>query len=518
MNNPLGWIFKSIRRKAILGLLAILLSTVFLISFTMASQASKFIFNEVKRRAATVAGFVASEVEQFGDPERDLRAAPRSLERMCQDPDILFVTLLDQDGKILASGCSADGAPPRYSLPMSELYNMDRQAVRHHVQGDILEVYRLAIPAGGQRIYIAMGFDVSEVDLIVDRITRLIAVSALVVYLMGLLALVIAVNRMTTPIEELSSGMMDIGSGRIPERVPVKTNDELGTLTTSFNRMIEDLESYRDQVQRYQKHLEEMVRQRTDELNHANEDLKLSNEELQAANEKLLELDKLKSNFLGIATHELKTPITVIEGYLDSLVDGFAGDLSDVQSGIVEQALISCNRMADLVSDMLDMNRIESGKLPIEKEDGTLAEVVERVAAQMQPLLRQKDIHLVIESECLDTTVHMDKERIFQVFVNLIGNAIKFTPEGGTITVSTVVNSSSRLLETTVTDTGIGIAGDELPLVFDEFAQVGPPGKEEGTGLGLAICRGIVEAHHGEIRAQSVVGEGSRFTFSLPVK
>lgn len=517
MSTSARWITRSIRRKAILGLLVILLSTVFFISITMASQARKFIFNEVKRRAATVARFVSSEVVRYWPAGDDNGGSSELLTRLCDDPDILYVTIIGADGDILATGCSAQVKGPGYSLPLGDLYDLTGDQFRYHSLGDVLEVYHAVEPLSRQGRFLVMGFDVSEVDLIVSRITSLIAGSALVVYVLGLLALVVGVNRITAPLERLTEGMKDIGAGKLPEKVPVKTFDELGQLAAAFNIMIDDLASYRDQVERYRRHLEDMVQQRTDELNQANVDLTRTNRELSSANEKLLELDRLKSNFLGIATHELKTPITVIEGYLDSLIDGFAGDLSAVQTGIVDQALISCRRMADLVSDMLDVTRIESGKLPIELEETTMAAIIKRVSDQMAPLLAAKEMRLAVEPQDQDAPIRVDGERIFQVLVNLIGNAIKFAPADSAITVTSRMVEGDSVLETTVADEGIGISAEELPVVFDEFAQVGPPGKEEGTGLGLAICKGIVEAHGGSIWAESEVGKGSSFIFRLPV-
>jgi len=324
---------------------------------------------------------------------------------------------------------------------------------------------------------------------------------------------------MTLPIENLTEGMKDVGSGHLPDVIPVSGYDEVGTLTESFNRMIGDLRKSREEIMRYQGHLEDMVEERTEALDKANSDLVDMNVILQKANEKLMELDKLKSNFLGIATHELRTPITVIEGYLDSLVDGFAGELNEQQVAIVGETLSSCHRMADLVSDMLDITRIEAGKMPIEMIRCSVLTVIDRVASQMAPIIKKKDLTLNVDRVSMDIETLLDEERILQVMVNLIGNATKFTPGGGVISVKAAVENEGHepLVLVTVSDTGIGISAEDLPEIFDEFAQVGAPGKEEGTGLGLAICEGIIEAHGGRIWAESVVGQGSAFTFSIPL-
>jgi signal transduction histidine kinase len=241
------------------------------------------------------------------------------------------------------------------------------------------------------------------------------------------------------------------------------------------------------------------------------------NNSLKEANEKLLELDKLKSNFLGIATHELKTPLSVVSGYLDSLRDGFAGDLNESQKSVVGEALGSCYRMEALISDMLDLTKIEAGKMPMDFGEYSLLKLTRKVTTQMAPLIGKKGLSLTVVEDNMDVVVRCDEDRIVQVFVNLLGNAIKFTPENGMITVSAVPDSCPDTIRVSISDSGIGISEEDLPHIFEEFAQVGPPGKEEGTGLGLTICKRIIEAHDGRIWAESEEGKGTTFSFTLPL-
>ncbi|MGD8353729.1 MAG: HAMP domain-containing sensor histidine kinase [Pseudomonadota bacterium] len=514
------WLATSIRRKAIAGLLIILLSAVFFIGLSIASQARSFILAGVQRRASSVARFIgtdlASAIEQSG-PSIDLE---EKLDRIVEDPSILFISVFDETGRLVDQKSSGPAHKIIQSLPLGELYDMKPEDVRYYVAGDILEVYRRIESGHGlQKFYVLLGVDITEVSSIVAKITRIIAINAFVVYILGLLVLIAAVNRLTEPLTELASGIKDLGRGKLPQPVPVTGNDEVGTLSDNFNKMIEDLRSYRHEVERYQKHLEEMVGNRTKALNSANIELTRMNESLKAANDKLLELDMLKSNFLGIATHELKTPLSVVGGYLDSLQDGFAGDLNDSQKGIVVEALSSCHRMEALISDMLDLNKIEAGRMPMEIHDLPVINAVQKVAGQMIPLLQKKKLTLDIEEDQMDITAKFDEDRVIQVLVNLIGNAIKFTPEGGRIIVSAAQVSveDSDHIRISVADTGIGISPDDLPHVFEEFAQVGEPGKEEGTGLGLAICLRIIKAHEGEIWAESELGKGTTFYFTLPM-
>jgi len=517
---PVRWVFTSIRRKAIAGLLIILLSAVFLIGLSIVSQARNFILAEVQRRASSVARFVGSDLASALNSTDPRVTVDEILDRICTDPSVVYSSVFDADGLVVSQKSSRAGREIKRSLPLGELYDLETDEVRYHVSDNVLEVYRNIVSTpGSEKFYFLLGFDIADVSSIVAKITRLIAFNAFIVYIFGLLALIAAVNRLTEPLTDLASGIKDLGLGKLPQPVPVRGYDEVGTLSANFNKMIEDLGRYRQEVENYQKHLEDMVGERTEALNEANVELTRINDSLKRANAKLLELDKLKSNFLGIATHELKTPLSVVGGYLDSLQDGFAGELNDAQKGIVRETLSSCHRMEALISDMLDLNKIEAGRMPMEVMEMPVIHVVQKVAGQMIPLLQKKKLTLDIMEEEMGLPARFDEDRIIQVLVNLIGNAIKFTGEGGRITVSAkrLKRNGPPVIQISVADTGIGISQDDLPHVFEEFAQVGEPGKEEGTGLGLAICLRIVKAHGGEIWAESEVGKGTTFHFTLPL-
>jgi signal transduction histidine kinase len=516
MFQPIRWLSTSIRRKAIAGLLIILLSAVFMIGLSIASQARKFIIEGVQHRAASIVKFVGSDLAMVLGSEFDL--LDNLVNRITADESILYAAVFNGRGVVLAQASSGSDIGIQRSLPLSELYDMEEEEVRYHELDDLLEVYySVGEELDGERLFFLLGFDIGEVSFIVSKITRLIAYNAFIVYIIGLLVLISAVSRLTEPLTNLARGIEDISLGKFPEPVPVRGFDEVGTLSASFNKMIEDLTRSREEVEKYQKHLEDMVENRTEALNEANSELIRINESLKEANEKLMELDKLKSNFLGIATHELKTPLSVVSGYLDSLCDGFAGELTEEQRSVVREALDSCYRMEALISDMLDLTRIEAGRMPMEIAEHSLLRVVRKVNGQMAPLVQKKKLSLKVLEDGMDTAARFDEDRIVQVLVNLIGNAIKFTPEKGSITVSAQLDSTPEHIQVIVSDTGIGISERDLAHIFEEFAQVGPPGKEEGTGLGLTICKRIVEAHGGRIWVESEEGKGATFSFTLPI-
>ncbi len=245
--------------------------------------------------------------------------------------------------------------------------------------------------------------------------------------------------------------------------------------------------------------------------------LQRNNEQLAAANDKLRELDKLKSQFLSVATHELRTPLSVILGYNSMLSEMLHDRLDEQEQQTLRESVSACKRLIRLVNSMLDITQIESGKMRMNFEAADLRRTVSSVAALFQHDAEAKDIHITTEVPARLPKLVMDSERIEQVLVNLVGNALKFTNRGGSITIA--VRNSDRGVIVSVSDTGIGIAPEDLGHIFDEFAQVrrqAAKRQREGSGLGLAIARRIVEAHHGTLEVQSEPGRGSTFAFTLP--
>lgn len=246
-------------------------------------------------------------------------------------------------------------------------------------------------------------------------------------------------------------------------------------------------------------------------------ELQRNNEQLATANAKLRELDQLKSQFLSVATHELRTPLSIILGYNSMLSESLADRLDEQERDTLRESVSACKRLIRLVNSMLDITQIESGKMKMNFEPADLRRIVTGVAALFQQEARAKKLHIGVELPSRLPRMVMDPERIEQVLVNLLGNALKFTPKGGTVTIS--VRQQDHGVQVAITDTGIGIAAEDRARIFDEFAQVRRQAanrQREGSGLGLAIARRIVEAHHGVLEVESELGHGSTFQFSIP--
>jgi signal transduction histidine kinase len=278
---------------------------------------------------------------------------------------------------------------------------------------------------------------------------------------------------LTLPLQRLSAGTSRVAGGEFeaPRGLPYERRDEIGELSRSFRAMAL----------------------------------------------RLKELDRLKAEFISMASHDLKTPINVIGGYAELLTEGLYGEMPEKQrevlGSIQEQTVV----LTRLVNQLLDISRLEAGGFRIETSEVRVAELVASVERTFDALARQKRVELsvVVEDSAPDVII-ADPDRLrSEVLGNLLSNAFKFTPEGGSIEVR-AQGGEDGLLEVTVRDTGVGIPAEDLPRIFEKFYQVGQDAKAAGSGLGLAIAREIVEAHGGTIDAESEPGRGTTFHVRLP--
>ncbi|HUO75478.1 MAG TPA: HAMP domain-containing sensor histidine kinase [Candidatus Paceibacterota bacterium] len=239
--------------------------------------------------------------------------------------------------------------------------------------------------------------------------------------------------------------------------------------------------------------------------------------QLETANIKLTQLDKLKSEFLSFASHQIKAPMTIVKGYATLIMDGSYGTVPTAARDVAEKIKLSADRMIDLVNMFLDLRRIEEGHLDYHFETTDLGQLVAAVADEMQELARHKNLALTLAPMTRHWNVNIDVTRFRQVLQNLIDNAIKYTDQGSvTITVKDFGDGKARVA---VTDTGRGISAELLPRLFEQFSRDQSVAKEiAGTGLGLYIARTIILAHKGRVWAESAgPGKGSTFIVEIPV-
>jgi PAS domain S-box-containing protein len=233
--------------------------------------------------------------------------------------------------------------------------------------------------------------------------------------------------------------------------------------------------------------------------------------------ERLMELDRLKDQFLSILSHELRTPINAIMGFGSILADGLAGEVTPRQHEFIEKMLTGADKLLAMVNDLLDMSRLQAGKFVLDPHPASFRRIVDEVVAGLWPLAKQKELALACHVPEGLPDVVLDEQRIAQVLINLIGNGIKFTQQGGAIDVRADV--ADGWLRCEVQDTGPGIAPEHHPDLFLPFHQVDSSytRRAGGTGLGLSIVKALVEAHGGAVGVESQAGEGSTFWFTLPV-
>ncbi len=235
--------------------------------------------------------------------------------------------------------------------------------------------------------------------------------------------------------------------------------------------------------------------------------------ELESANKRLKELDNLKSSFVSNVAHEFRTPLTIIKGNVDMVVKGRLGNVSPEQKDMLDGAVNIANRLSRLVNDLLDISKIESGKLQLKKKPVNINEIIEQNINIFDKILKDKKQTLKKELARKSLVVNADLDKTTQVFVNLLSNAIKYSPEGGTITVKSLDLEKEIMVE--VSDAGEGICLEDIDKIFDKFTRVTAE-KKEGTGLGLPIAKDIVELHKGRMWVKSEAGKGSQFYFTLP--
>jgi len=340
---------------------------------------------------------------------------------------------------------------------------------------------------------------------------------SILISLLGIGAIVILTYTMLSrlvsrPIEILADKADRFADGDMSVFVDVRSEDEIGMLGRSFNYMVGKIASF-------SRELEAEVARRTLMLR---EKTKL----LEQANRELRELDSLKSSFLANMSHELRTPMNSIIGYTDLLIDGIDGPINEEQEKSLRKIATNAGHLLQLINDILDMSKIEAGRIELDIRELDITKIVESVGATFEPAITKKGLTLTYSFDKGLQTVYADEDKVKQILLNLISNAIKFTTWGG---VTICAGPSERGIESgekplfaeiCVEDTGIGIKDDEIGKLFDKFSQldISTIRQYEGTGLGLSIARGLVVLHKGVIWVSSTYGKGSRFCFTLPIQ
>jgi len=287
--------------------------------------------------------------------------------------------------------------------------------------------------------------------------------------------------------------------------VPITQGDEeiISILASLIGQALENARSF-EEVFRSRQILETKVHDRT--------------KQLQSALTKVQNISKIKSEFISAVSHELRTPLTSIKGYAAILMEGKLGNIPEKVKERLGKINTHSDKLVNLINVLLDISRIESGRVEMKLSKCNLPDIIDSVHDLLTPQIKEKNIQWSAQIDKAIPEMHLDDTQIDRIFINLISNAIKFTPENGTISINAHLNDDIVTVE--VADTGIGISQDDIARLFDEFYRVDNPINQnvKGTGLGLPLAKKIVEAHHGKMWITSKIDEGTTFHFTLPVK
>ena len=300
------------------------------------------------------------------------------------------------------------------------------------------------------------------------------------------------------PVKHLKEVSEAIATGELNIRSEIQTGDEFEDLSHAFNRMLRNLTNIQERNKKLIADLDRKV------------------DELARVNMALFEGNRLKSEFLSTMSHELRTPLNSIIGFSELLLG--ADNLSEKQHRYSANIMASGQRLLALINDVLDLAKLEAGKMRLHPETINPATICEHAAAMFRPQAEKKNIDLKVLVDAADPTVRQDAGKLHQILTNLLSNAVKFTPEGGRVTLKAATDGNDLVF--TVSDTGVGISPEEQDLIFDKFRQAANPMTREqgGTGLGLSIVRELAKLLHGDVSLQSELGRGSTFTVRVAAR
>ncbi len=345
----------------------------------------------------------------------------------------------------------------------------------------------LAVPSAFQRHMAVMGSMMSNMmggstqtldqSLFVNfraAVTEAVSISAIAATITALIASIFISRQVVAPVQAMTEASRWIAKGHYEERVQVQGDaskqeqDELGQLALSFNRMANQLEK----------------------------------------------TETMRRQLIGDVTHELRTPLTTIKGFMEGLMDGKLPASDETYSQIYREA----DRLQRLVNDLQELSRVEAGAFELDLQPASLEAIIDQTVQRLGHQFQEKGVTLATQIPADLPQVILDEDRISQVLINLVGNALQYTPSGGRVEISANVLADSVQVE--ISDTGIGIPTEHLPHLFSRFYRVDKSRSRQigGSGIGLTIARHLVEAHHGRIWAESSgSGKGSTFGFSLPI-
>jgi signal transduction histidine kinase len=422
----------------------------------------------------------------------------RIAEKIADDEDVIFCSVYDKDGKQLVHVARKEQFfDPTLTYQVS-------QPIRSR-DGQLIGTFQI-------------GFSLYKLNRRMDEMKRDILLVTLGVIGLGILFTLIMTRVLLRPIEKLAEATERVARGELVQIVDIQSRDEIGDLARDFNQMTLQLKESRMDLQRKVEERTHQLEVNIAELSQAKtstlkmlEELQAAKRELEMVNRELKEMDETRTKFLGIASHELKTPLTAIKANIDFILSEKEGKIPEHLKSYLLTIQRNTNRIQMRMDQMLDLSRIKSDRLFFNRELILLYEVIGGYINEVTPVEKTLSIQVNIPQSL---HLYADRNALHDIFINLLSNAFKFTDDGGQVSIIATQKDQSILLE--IRDTGIGIPEDKFQMIFDEFYQV-EGGKHGGTGLGLAITKRLVEEHDGNIWVESQLGKGSTFYFTIPI-
>jgi len=468
-----------------------------------------------------------AEAEKDGFKHLDPDAAERAVREVFGETDARFKetwlpgsrhTLEPFEEELLKQLEARPGSKDAWRLDMEQGARVFRYLVPitmeescmgcHRDPGDLPYKYNVGDVAGVVSLTIPMSTFQENVS---SDVKTYLTVTLVLLFLV-MLIIYILINRMVNrPLQQLTKMAADIGEGKLEHSWhEMDMPGEIKVLAASFQAMAEKIKGYYDDLER-------QVNLRTQQLLQANETLKQQRAELETVNQQLFKANKLKSEFLAGVSHDLRTPLTSIMAFTELLLDEIGGPLTPRQREYLQDISSSSSRLLKSINQILEIARAEARKVELNLTTFRPADLIQGVYRQMHPLAAKKNIDLKVEVPANLPPVEGDLEKVENILINLVDNAIKFTPEDGEVRIK--AEAGNRQVIFSVVDNGRGIPESDLGDIFEPFRQVnyGPEKENKGTGLGLALAKSLVLMHGGEIGAESRINQGSVFWFILPL-
>lgn len=463
------------------------------------------------RNLSTQAQIIGSNTASallFNDPQ----SAENTLSALKAAHNILSAGIYTPDGRLFAS-YSRDAAGQISALPSIP----SGQTEIHWLKDKEIVLVRSMVFEGKPTGTVYIRSNVEELN---RRLMRYAGIAAIVLSACLMAALLVSAifrKAVADPIVRLAEVARVVSRDKnySVRATPTRSPGELAILIDAFNDMLAQIQQNERALRKAHDGLEQRVQERTAELEAAKKEVEEFSRSILRAKEEVERGSKFKDQFLSTMSHELRTPLNAVLGFSDLLADERYGPLNERQQRYVTHIHTGGKHLLSLISDILDLSKIEAGRMELAIESLRVETVFGEVLSAMRPLADKKSQELAMSVEA-GLAVRADSTRFKQVLMNLLGNAIKFTPDGGRIEVAARLVQDKVRVE--VRDNGPGIPPEEQERIFEAFYRLRESGKKtEGTGLGLAITHRLVELHGGELGLESQIGQGSCFHFCLPV-